>query len=198
MNVMQQNNYSITKPCFTVYTDVLTDEECDEICERQINNEVIREDIEFSYSNFLNKTEKFSYDVSVLEDSEDIEKKLISYVFDCNSKIYGYEIWGIEENPRILTFKENDFIDMHEKISWYSSEPNDKKLTGYLFLSNSRSYNGGKFKVDPALEIPNISNNYNTRGNLLIYPSFVTLSISKITSGFMQLLTFDIIGPKLR
>lgn len=198
MNVMKQNNYSIPKTCFTIYTDVLTDEECDSVCEQQIDKEIIADDQESINSNFLNGKGLFSYEKCVLDNSEDLEQKLIPYIFDCNSKIYGYEIWGIEEDIKLLTFKSNDFINKHERTLWYSSEPNDRKLSCYLFLSNTASYTGGKIKIDESMDVKSLSSGYNRKGNLLVFPSFVSLEIEPVTSGFMQLLTFDIIGPNLR
>jgi len=198
MNVMKQNNYSINKPCFTIYNDVFSYEECDNISEKQIDKDIIRDNNDSINSNFLNPNYRYSYDKCILEDSEELEKKLISFIFDCNSKVYGYDIWGFEEDIKLLTFQKDDYIKEHERILWYSEEPNDRKLTGYLFLSHPKSYNGGKFKTDEISGIADISTHYNRKGNLLIYPSFVSLSIDYIKSGFMQVLTFDIIGPNLR
>ena len=198
MNVMKQNNYSIPKPCFTIYSDVFNIEECDQICEKQIDKDIIKDPTDSINSNFLNSIDRYSYEKCVLENSEELEQKLISYIFDCNSKVYGYEIWGIEEDIKLLSFREGDFISLHERTLWYSTEPNDRKLTCYVFLTHPKSYKGGKFKTDPSSDIKPISNTYNTKGNLLVYPSFVSLSIDRLTHGFMQLLTFDIIGPKLR
>jgi len=198
MNVMKQNNYSISKACFTIYSEVFNNKECEEICERQIDKDIVYNDKESIVSNFKNSTDRFSYQTCILNDAEDLEKKLIAYVFDCNSKIYGYDIWGIEEDIKVLTFKEGDFLREHERTLWYSPEPNDRKLTCYVFLNNEESYNGGHFKASQNLDVKPLTHGYNKQGNILIYPSFVSLSIERIGYGFMQLLTFDIIGPKLR
>jgi len=198
MNVMKQNNYSVNKPCFTIYANVFSDEECDLISEKQIDKDIVRDNKDSINSNFLNPNHRYSYDKCVLDDSEELEQRLISYIFDCNSKIYGYEIWGFEEDIKLLTFQKDDYIKEHERTLWYSNEPNDRKLTGYLFLSHQESYVGGRFKVDGVSDVKDISIGYNQKGNLLVYPSFVSLSIDNIKSGFMQVLTFDIIGSNLR
>lgn len=199
MNVLNLNQCMINKPCFTIYEKIFNQEKCDEICELQINKKIVREDKHNPIrNNFKGLQDFYSYDKCILDGAEDLEEQIIPYIFDCNSKVYGYDIWGIEEDFHLLTFKEGDHIDYHERILWYSSEPNDRKLSAFLFLSNPSSYAGGNIVPDESLSLSPPGNGYNMRGNLLIFPSFVTLKLSKITRGYMQLLTFDIIGPKLR
>lgn len=199
MNVLKFNHCNVTKPCFTIYENVFTDEECDKICELQIDKPLISDDNQNPIiGNFKNLTDFYHYEKCLLGDTTDLEKTVMAYIFDCNSKVYGYEIWGMEEDISLLTFKNNSFIDYHERFLWFSNEPNDRKLSAYVFLTDPQYYIGGKIKVDESLPISSLNQRYSNRGNLLVFPSFITHEITPITSGVMQILTFDIIGPKLR
>jgi hypothetical protein len=122
----------------------------------------------------------------------------MSYIFDANVKVFGYEIWGMEKDPEILTFKKDDFFGYHENMLWYSEEANDRKLTGYVYLSDHNKSEGGELLFDKNQDISSPLGNYNLRGNLVIFPSFLCYSFNKIKSGFLQVLAFDIIGPKLK
>ena len=57
---------------------------------------------------------------------------------------------------------------------------------------------GKELLFDKNQDISSPLGNYNLRGNLVIFPSFLCYSFNKIKSGFLQVLAFDIIGPKLK
>ena len=224
MNVMMLDNYSIRKANIVIYNDCFSLEQCDEIQELQKGRDVILSNDDESFLlNYKHGKSLYSYEKVILDDTihvkqeEDnqpkdeieikvfestlpnsLEDHLMSYIFDANVKVFGYEIWGMEKDPEILTFKKDDFFGYHENMLWYSEEANDRKLTGYVYLSDHNKSEGGELLFDKSQDISSPLGNYNLRGNLVIFPSFLCYSFNKIKSGFLQVLAFDIIGPKLK
>lgn len=198
MNVMNLDVYNIEKQNYVVYENIFTYDQCNDILEKQKDRDIIVSEVDNPIrKNFKNHKELYSYEKCVIEDVE-LEENLIKYIFDCNSKVFGYEIWGIESDLEILTFKKGDFFEYHENILWYSSEPNSRKLTGYLFLTDMDQYQGGTVDFDSSIQIRQIPEQKCNKGNLLIIPSFLSINIGKVEDGYLQILKFDIIGPSLR
>lgn len=198
MNIMEIHEAGKQKPCFTLYQNIFTEDETRAIAELQIKKDIIlASGPDIVPDGSLNQDYIYRYEECIIDDNPSLEEQLIAYIFDCNAKIYGYDIWGFEKDPSILTFQPGCFINMHDKISWYSTEPNDRKLSAMLFLNSPQDYKGGEVKADTMITT-HPSPGYNSQGNLLIFPSFVSTAIQPILEGVMQILTFNIIGPKLR
>lgn len=195
MNVMEidYNNLAEKKICY-IYERIFFSDECEEICDLQIDKDILKIDYNPVSDPFRPRE---NYEQFVIENQNHLEEKLIKYIFDCNTRNYGYEIWGFETDPKLLTFHEGSEYGFHTRLNFYSDEPCDRKLTGYVFLSSPGNYEGGKVETDPLSETT-IPNHYNHIGNLLIYPSFVPIRISPVQRGALQVLTFDIVGPKLK
>jgi len=194
MNVMEiDHNLFADKKVWYIYENIFFADECAEICDLQLGNDIIKID-----HNPVTNTHKSqeNYELFIIENQDFLEEKLIKYIFDCNTRNYGFEIWGFETDPKLLTFREGNEYGFHTRLNFYSDEPCDRKLTGYVFLSSPGNYEGGKLVADTAFNTT-IPNHYNNQGNLLIYPSFVPIKINPVHKGALQLLTFDIVGPKL-
>lgn len=195
MNIMEYDYSSlIKKECFTIYPNIFYSDECSEICEMQIDNDIIN----IEPNPVTNpRIPKQNFETFTIENQPHLEEKIIKYIFDCNIRNYGYEIWGLETDITLLTFQQGCEYGYHSRLDFFSNEACDRKLTGYVFLSPRQKYEGGQFLVDPLYGIT-LPQYYNEQGNLLIYPSFVTIKINPISQGAMQVLTFDIVGPKLK
>ena len=218
MNIMTLNNYGVRKPNLVLYEGCFDVKQCDELQELQKGRDIIKaENDEIVLSNYRHTKDLYSYDKCFLDETihekqegdnqpkdivsklpENLEEHLMQYVFDANVKQFGYEIWGMESDPIILTFKENDYYDFHEDILWYDNEPNDRKLKGYVFLSDNTICKGGDLVFDKHAELSSPLGAYNVRGNLILFPSFLSYAFTKVKQGFFQVLTFDIIGPNLK
>lgn len=195
MNVMEIDYNSISsKKVWYIYEKIFFADECTEICDMQIDNDILK--IDCNPVSDIHRT-KENYEQFVIENQSHLEEKLIQYIFDCNTRNYGYEIWGFETDPKLLTFREGSEYDFHSRLNFYSDESCDRKLTGFVFLSNPGNYEGGTIEADP-LYTTVIPTHYKNQGNLLIYPSFVPIKIHPVQKGALQVLTFDIVGPKLR
>lgn len=198
MNIMEINEAAKQKLCFTLYQNIFTKDESRSIAELQIKKDIVLDtSADIVPNSSLNTDLIYRYEECIIDDNPKLEEQLIAYIFDCNAKIYGYDIWGFEKDPSILTLKPGCYIGMHDKVSWYTSEPNDRKLSAMLFLNSHQDYKGGEVKADTMITT-NPSPGYNRQGNLLIFPSFVGTAIQPILEGVMQVLTFNIIGSKLR
>ena len=200
MNVMKLDVYKDLKDNFITYKNALSIEECDEILELQKSiNFTTNEDDNIINSNYKNCDNLYSYEKCIIE-NEELEQKLIKYAFDCNVKIYGYDIWGIESDFEFYTFQKNNFFDYHENILWYSNEPSSRKLTCILFLSFSEPQmcKGGELVFDKTIKVNQPYLNHQQKGTLLIFPSFLTVKINNVEEGIKQFLKFDIIGPRFK
>lgn len=191
------NNFENVKPIYKVYESVFTEAECDQILEKQIGSSITltNQDNEIC-KNYIDKSYNFfTYEITELsEEIEFYETRLMNYVLDANARIFGYNIWGVEKPPFLLTFKPGYSYGKHEDLLRYSLEPNDRKFSVYAFINND----------DPNIPVAKIHFEQDDnvvegkKGSVIIFPSFLTYSIESSKIALRQLLHCHIIGPKFR
>ena len=119
-----------------------------------------------------------------------ILKNVIELIHDTNNKYFGFNLPRKNDYSvvHLNEYLPNDFVgyDWHMDDSKNFSE--DFKLT--VLINLSKQYTGGEFKL---FSCPKI--NFFDPGDVLIFKSFLTHKVEKITSGERKTLTFWMEGP---
>ena len=104
-----------------------------------------------------------------------IINELLQFV---NKEKYKFDCTGILDNdlPQILKYEENDYFDWHIDVG---NEYPTRKLSFIIQLSDEKDYEGGDIEMLNAKLTP-LSKK---QGSVIIFPSYLTHKIKKITKG---------------
>jgi hypothetical protein len=123
-----------------------------------------------------NYIEKFSYIINYVNGN--------LYKFVIND-IQGFDIVKLDKNTEI---NKNWQIDLNDK-----ENGNLRKLSLIIFLSEEKSYHGGKIIFDP------MSDDFvQSQGTLIIFPAFFNYRFEPVTDGQLILMKAWAYGPSFR
>ncbi len=80
------------------------------------------------------------------------------------------------EQVQLAEYKENHFYDWHEDTFFLSGD-SDRKLTSIALLNDPSEFTGGEFQLRNTI-VPPLS-----KGDIVVFPSFLTHRATKILSG---------------
>lgn len=110
-----------------------------------------------------------------------------------NDEIYDFRLLGIidQDFPQIFKYAEEDYYDWHIDITPMATT---RKMTYIINLNDSADYEGGN------LEFLNTATNDDLRGrgNIIIFPSFLTWRINPVTKGEKNIVVGHVHGAIFR
>ena len=173
-----------------LYKGSLTDEECDKIIE--VGNEQEKQDAGI-FANSEGDEKVRRTQISWIRDSW-ISQLQEFYFKDANANAFGF-VADLMPAAQFGTYKKGDFYDWHYDVNWESDRQYDRKLSIVIQLSNPNDYEGGVFEFQHPFEQPK---GFKERGSVLIFPSYITHRVTKITKGERKSLVNWLEGPRWR
>jgi len=126
-------------------------------------------------------------DISYLDLSNtyfiDIVQKIVDTVFEANTRLWNFDLEGLNENVQYLSYSKGQHYKLHSDLIWdnINSDKLSRKCTFILQLSDPNSYKGGEvalgFNDIDSLIIPK------DIGSLTIFPSILVHKVKKVTEG---------------
>lgn len=111
-----------------------------------------------------------------------------------NTEIYDFRLLGIidQDFPQIFKYSEGDSYDWHMDITPMATT---RKLNFIINLNDKADYEGGELKF---LNTNTDDFNVNTKGQIVIFPSFLTWKIEPITKGEKNIILGHVHGAIFR
>jgi len=172
---------------YKVLPDVLDDREIEQVIA------ILRKE---ELSSFKSPTGRCSVDNKSFSGYKgEIYEKLTNIVRRTNKELFNFNINSFSEFQYTIYGKGNEYL-WHSDINLnrVSDVDFDRKLTCVLQLSNKNNYKGGEFLLSECfggdrLEVSN-------KGSMVVFPTFIPHSVSKITEGTRESLVFWAYGNK--
>ena len=119
-----------------------------------------------------------------------LDEKVAQLVKQRN-KGFRYNIKSIEET-KLLRYQPGGKYDWHQDVIW--DNPQHRKFTYIIQLSNSNEYSGGDFQFRDAdnIDLSGLRN----RGSIIIFPSIMHHRISPLTKGTRYSIVGGVVGPQ--
>ena len=163
---------------------------CDEIVEKSLSEGSLGKGT-VHYEDLETSQDKRDSNVKFLEDPI-LKQELLQYVFLAN-KDFEVEISYLP-NIQFTEYKEGCFYDNHHDVDWFSRSQTDRKLSITIQLTDPNLYEGGDFKFRSGLQPdPQV---LRKKGTILVFPSYLEHSVSKVTKGIRHSLVGWVEGPK--
>jgi PKHD-type hydroxylase len=176
-----------------------TDEECDRVLSLSKSEKSIRlpKDKMEAIARDYHQAEMWSINYS--EQTKWLWEKVVTNLTSVNERWWGFDVYGIIEPLRLLCYdgtnaKEGE-SDRYEPHIDNAHPFSCRKISFALELSAPNIYEGGRLKVHAAsrpIEFPN------SRGTIIMFPSFFLSEIEPIITGKKWVLVGWISGPQLR
>ncbi|KMS51110.1 2OG-Fe(II) oxygenase [Novosphingobium barchaimii LL02] len=180
-----------------VWSDALTEAECDAIAARAEHYAPAEATIGFSDALRSDKGYRTST-IRWLDTSreKDIVGRIMDFVRCSNRTNFGVDV----EAPFELQYTEyratnKGHYDWHQDVWLESPRPYARKLSVVVQLSSPDEYKGGGFEF---FGIQNPGATFLGRGSLLIFPSFLQHRVLPVTDGLRRSLVTWIEGPNWR
>ena len=173
-----------------LYKGALTDEQCNKIIE--VGDKQEKQDAGI-FANSEGDEKVRRSQISGIRDPW-ISQLQEFYFRDANSNAFGF-IADLMPAAQFGTYKKGDFYDWHYDVNWESDRQYDRKLSIVIQLSNPNDYEGGVFEFQHPFEQPK---EFKERGSVLIFPSYITHRVTKITKGERKSLVNWLEGPRWR
>lgn len=111
-----------------------------------------------------------------------------------NDEIYDFRLLGIidQDFPQVFKYAEGDSYDWHMDITPMAST---RKISFLINLDDENSYEGGELHF---LNTDTSNINLNTKGSIVIFPSFITWKIDPVTKGEKNIILGHIHGAIFR
>lgn len=111
-----------------------------------------------------------------------------------NDEIYDFRLLGIidQDFPQVFKYVEGDYYNWHMDVTPMAST---RKMSFIINLSDDTDYNGG------TLEFLNTNSEdigLNKKGNIIIFPSFITWKINPVTKGEKKIILGHVHGAIFR
>lgn len=163
------------------------------VCDRIIS---LTENCEFREGEVFSDPDKLSpRQVSITHiDSPELRDIQMTFFSEANRMEYGFYIDHLPP-AQFSQYREGDFYNWHHDIDWCSSLHYDRKLSMTIQLSDENDYEGGDLEF---LEWQHPIKGIRTRGSVIVFPSYLTHRVTKITDGCRESLTNWIEGPRFR
>ena len=119
-----------------------------------------------------------------------LDEKVAQLVKQRN-KGFRYNIKSIEET-KLLIYQPGGKYDWHQDVIW--DNPQHRKFTYIIQLSNSNEYSGGDFQFRDAdnIDLSGLRN----RGSIIIFPSIMHHRITPLTKGTRYSIVGWVVGPQ--
>jgi PKHD-type hydroxylase len=172
----------------------ITSEKCDEIVE-SCNNNKWSEGTVFKFGQFIKAKEHRSVLVARNGLDEEVLDNIFKTIFKINNKLFRFHLDGFNEKDAPLVFKysaeREDHYQYHTDLLIDSFI---RKLSFSIQLSDPDDYEGGDLEFNPNVKEPKIRH----KGNMTIFPSYMTHRVTPVTRGTRYVIVGWIYGPEFK
>jgi PKHD-type hydroxylase len=188
MNHPKSGSDIIVDQCFTV-------DQCEEII--KIGNNWIEGTVQ-KFNTQLTSREHRSVLLSKDNLPEELIESLYFKLLQINNRSFRYHLEGFElhDLPRIFKYSADrqDHYEWHRDTLKNLEKGTVRKLSFSIQLSDPANYDGGDLEFLPSLKDPAMRR----QGAIVVFPSYLTHRISKITQGTRYVIVGWIHGPEFR
>ena len=117
------------------------------------------------------------------------------FFMEANRKAYGFDV-DYMPSAQFGTYGVGDFYDFHYDTNWELDQMYDRKLSIVIQLSSPEDYEGGDFEFEKGL--PQVPKEFRKKGSVLVFPSYLTHRVTRITKGVRHSLVNWMEGPRWR
>lgn len=163
---------------------------CDEIVEKSLSEGALGKGTIF-YEEWETSQDRRNSNVKFLKDPT-LKQEMLKYAFLAN-KEFEVEISYLP-NVQFTEYREGCFYDTHHDVDWFSPLQRQRKLSITIQLTDSNLYEGGDFNFRSGIQPdPQV---LRKKGTILVFPSYIEHSVSKVTKGIRHSLVGWVEGPK--
>lgn len=127
------------------------------------------------------------------QETDWIYQKLTHFILDCNNKVYNFDINGFFENIQFTEYGEGCFYNYHEDLG--VGHTSIRKLSCVVQLDNESDYDGGELVLFSGNQKLTASKK---QGTIILFPSYMTHKVTKVTRGTRRSLVTWISGNPFR
>jgi PKHD-type hydroxylase len=125
--------------------------------------------------------------------NKEIQNTIRWYLEEANRNAFNVEV-NYLPNTQYGEYSEGSFYDWHYDVNWKGERAYDRKLSICVQLCDSSEYEGGDFEFKE-VEQPI---GFRTQGSILVFPSYLTHRVTKVTKGTRKSLVNWMEGPRWR
>ena len=125
--------------------------------------------------------------------NKEIQSTMRWYLEEANRNAFNVEV-NYLPNTQYGEYSEGSFYDWHYDVNWKGERAYDRKLSICVQLCDSSEYEGGDFEFKE-VEQPI---GFRTQGSILVFPSYLTHRVTKVTKGTRKSLVNWMEGPRWR
>ncbi|MFQ5457173.1 MAG: 2OG-Fe(II) oxygenase [Myxococcota bacterium] len=170
-------------PVFKVRRKLFTPQQCDALAG------LVSRDRRHYHSPGVNTGKRVNFSYLEPEGNEWVYQKLARCFARCN--VWNIALTSIVEPVRLQTYSRDCYTDGHSDFDY--AEPDMSKLTAIVPLVSRRSWTGGHFQVGNQLATASID-----KGDCLVFPSFQSHSVTRVSKGTRLVMSAWASGPPLR
>ena len=131
-----------------------------------------------------------------LDNVPEIKGLLIPFIDMGNKNAFGVDLnYQAEIQYTEYYSTEGGHYGWHQDINWGNPDPNDRKLSITVQLSDGDEYEGGTFEFS---EVENPPITSRKKGTVLIFPSYLFHRVTPVTKGVRRSLVAWFWGPRWR
>ena len=175
---------------YWIWEAEFSSDRCDEIVQKTLSEGSFSQGT-IHYEDLETSKDRRNSNVKFLDDSV-LKQEILQYLFLANNR-FEVEISYLP-NIQFTEYKEGCFYDNHHDVDWFSHSQTDRKLSITIQLTDPNLYEGGDFKFRSGLQPdPQV---LRKKGTILVFPSYLEHSVSKVTKGIRHSLVGWVEGPK--
>jgi len=147
----------------------------------------------------LHRRQVTTWQIDYSQECKWLWERLSNNLIYANNKWWNFDIYGILESLQLLCYDasngDGNNKDRYVKHIDYNQTTQNRKITFSVQLSNPQDYEGGDLKVYARKEAENLPN---SRGTMIMFPSFMLHEVTPITRGKRWALVCWASGPQFR
>ena len=180
------------RPIWQLWKGEVTDKDCDYII--NAGKKAKEEDAKIFANPEDGNVNVRKNKVAWIKDDPTIQELQEWFFKEANKNAFGFNA-DYMPYPQFGTYGKDDFYDWHYDVNWEQDLAYDRKLSIVIQLSSPEHYEGGDFEFQGGL--PQVEG-FRERGSVLVFPSYLTHRVTKVTKGVRHSLVNWMEGPRWR
>lgn len=156
-----------------VVENVFTPLDCDRIVAMHANEPYEDGKIQENRKDFATRSSRIQF-VDVTDDNRWVFDKLVAIAKNCNERVFGFELSGMEEGFQFARYDVSDHYRWHVDLG--ANERMRRKLSISVLLNDD--YEGGTLEFFPSGFAPPVR-----KGVVAVFPSFMVHRVAPVTKG---------------
>lgn len=133
--------------------------------------------------------------LQINDDTKWLYNKLSRFIYEMNDKFFGYDLHALQE-IQYTEYHGTQQGVYHDHVDWAGGTALPRKLSMSLQLTDSDDYEGGNLEIKLTSQNPYIASR--TKGDAVLFPSFLLHGVTPVTSGIRRSLVIWVMGPEFR